>query len=151
MPRPDHSAGDQQHSEPGSGISGYQPKNGAGKGDVPAHNHWISRLRIGPLGPVTLGVVALSFIALLISGRLRMLYPQPRTVIAKPAESKGATHPSAPPSIPSNPAAPSTPSNPSQLTPTPEATAAPDPISDGTPPAKATKPTPQPVQSDENR
>ena len=45
---------------------------------------WYQRLSVGPLGPMALCVIALGFVALLISGRLRMLYPMPRTVIASP-------------------------------------------------------------------
>ena len=45
---------------------------------------WYQRFRMGPLGPFGLCAIALGFIALLISGRLRMLYPMPRTVVASP-------------------------------------------------------------------
>ncbi len=47
---------------------------------------WYQKLSVGPLGPMGLCAVALGFIALLISGRLRMLYPMPRTVVASPQE-----------------------------------------------------------------
>lgn len=49
--------------------------------DMPS---WYQRFRMGPLGPMGLCAIALGFIALLISGRLRMLYPMPRTVVASP-------------------------------------------------------------------
>lgn len=61
---------------------------------------WYQRFRMGPLGPLGLCAIALGFIALLISGRLRMLYPMPRTVVASPQ-----TEPSPP--TPSKPARPS--------------------------------------------
>lgn len=93
MSRTDQSAGRDQPSEPGSGLFETPPPPGPRKAAILARRTWLSRLRIGPFGPVTLGVLALSFVALLISGRLRLLYPQPRTVIANPAEPKAVVPP----------------------------------------------------------
>jgi len=57
--------------------------------------------RLGPFGPVTLGIVALGAMALLISGRLRLLYPSPKTVIAQPLLSASEREPAdLPPATP---------------------------------------------------
>ena len=142
MSRTDPSAGRDQPSEPGNGLFETPPPPGPRKAAIIARRSWLSRLRIGPLGPVTLGVFALSFVALLISGRLRLLYPQPRTVIAKPAEPKAVI----PPISGTKPG--------ESLGVPPQTAPRPDPIGSGLPgpaPTATPKTTPRPLESGQNQ